>query len=188
MYWTAAGYFCKISLRLNQRPQGPKTEEEYKMTIYDYNTRLDENRLPILKEGAKYNIDNRRQYNTPSALAAVCVDAIWMDKAAEEYCYCLALDTKTKIIGLFEVAHGTINASLVSPREVMQKLLYLGAAAFAIAHNHPSGDCAPSDADCALTKRILEASKIMNIPLVDHIIIGNGSFYSFRTEMPILWE
>lgn len=84
-----------------------------------------------------------------------------------------------KPIGLFELTHGSVNASQLGTREVFVRLCLLGASSFVVVHNHPSGDPSPSIDDNATTKRLKSAADIMGIPLVDHIIIGDSTFYSY---------
>lgn len=151
------------------------------MTIIEYNTRLDTDRLPIIKESAKYNVRGESLTNS-DAFYDLCANVIGLKDAAEEYAYCFALDTKGKIIGLFEVGHGTINQSLVDVRGLFQKALILGAANIALAHNHPSGDPTPSADDKLLTKRVKDAAALLSIGLIEHLIIGDGTYYSFNAN------
>ena len=90
----------------------------------------------------------------------------------------LALNTKCRVIGLFEISHGTVNECLVSPREVLIRALLCGAAAIFLVHNHPSGDPQPSTMDTVVTKRMQQACKMIGIELLDHIIVGDH-YYSF---------
>ena len=150
------------------------------MTIYEYNARLDKERLPILAEGKKYNIDGRKNITTPEDIAHIAGDVIGLRDAAEEYAWCIAMNTKNKIIGLFEVGHGTINSCLFDVRGVMQKALMLGAAAIAITHNHPSEDPTPSREDIAVTNRVNQAAEIIGITFVDHVIVAGNSHCSLR--------
>ena len=157
------------------------------MTIIEYNTRLNEARLPILAEGQKYRIDGRKQYRNPGDIARLAAETIGLKDAAEEYVYALSFNAKNRLTGLFEISHGTVNASICSPREIMQKLLMIGAVFFVLVHNHPSGDPEPSQEDNNLTIRLSESGKFLGIPLMDHIIVGNGEdggrfYYSFREE------
>ena len=106
----------------------------------------------------------------------------WLRKTVKN---CPAVDSlntpqKVKNIGIFETNHGSVNSSVVSPREIFVRLCLCGAAHFIIAHNHPSGDPAPSKEDMEVTRRMGEAGKIMNIGLLDHIIIGDGCYWSFK--------
>lgn len=86
----------------------------------------------------------------------------------------IALDTKNKPVGVFEVSHGTASASIVGSREIFIRLLLVGASCFVISHNHPSGDCTPSKEDIEVTRRLKECADMMGLSLLDHIIIGDG--------------
>jgi DNA repair protein RadC len=97
----------------------------------------------------------------------------------------LLLDTRHGLLGEREVSRGSLNESIAHPREIFRPALERGAYAIAIAHNHPSGDPSPSEADRRLTRRLSEAGALLQIPLVDHVIIGapRGNlppYFSFR--------
>ena len=79
------------------------------------------------------------------------------------------------------VSLGTLNASLVHPREVYRRAIKAGASALIIGHSHPSGDCEPSEDDVSLTRRLVEAGKIIGIEILDHIIVGNTTL-SFKEK------
>jgi DNA repair protein RadC len=79
------------------------------------------------------------------------------------------------------VSLGTLNASLVHPREVYRRAIKTGAFALIIAHSHPSGDCEPSEDDISLTKRLVEAGSIIGVEILDHVIIGN-TILSFKEK------
>lgn len=91
----------------------------------------------------------------------------------------IATDTKQKVLGVFEISHGTVNTSLISPREVFIRALLCGADYIILVHNHPSGNSHPSMEDKKVTERIKECGELMNIKLLDHIIIGDD-YYSFQ--------
>ena len=101
-------------------------------------------------------------------------------KSAEEYVYMIALNTKRKPIGAFEVSHGTVDMSIVTPREIYIRALVSGASSIILVHNHPSGYLTPSKKDIELTEAVASVGKLMNIPLVDHIIIADGEYFSFK--------
>jgi len=94
----------------------------------------------------------------------------------------LYLDAKNRIIREEKISIGTANASLVHPREVFAPALAEGAISLIIAHNHPSGDPYPSAEDRRVTEAIEEGGKTLGIDVLDHVIIGKGTYYSFKDE------
>lgn len=99
--------------------------------------------------------------------------------AMEEHFCVLLLNNKGKLLAQREVTRGTLTGSLVHPREVFKYAVAGNAAKIIVVHNHPSGDSAPSREDRNVTKMLKDAGEIMGIELVDHIIIGDGNYYSF---------
>lgn len=101
----------------------------------------------------------------------------------EAFCI-LNLKTDGSVINMNIVSIGTLNASLVEPREIFKCCILSNAAAFIAFHNHPSGNITPSQEDIRTTKRLEEAGKLLNIRLVDHIIVGAGTneSYSFKAN------
>lgn len=92
----------------------------------------------------------------------------------------LFLNTKNKIIGEETISEGTLTGCLVHPREVYQSAILKNAAAIIVAHNHPSGEPQPSREDKELTDMLFKAGKTIGIPLYDHVVIGDGIYYSFQ--------
>ncbi len=88
--------------------------------------------------------------------------------------------TKNKAIHSEIVSIGTLNASIVHPREVFRPAILHASNSVIVVHNHPSGDPTPSNDDIELTKRLAEAGKILGIELLDHVIVGNGSYISLK--------
>jgi DNA repair protein RadC len=101
------------------------------------------------------------------------------DKAKEHFKIIL-LNTRNKIIRIGTISIGTLNASLVHPREVFKEALIHDAFSVILAHNHPSGDCEPSEEDLRITTRLRDAGNLMGIEVLDHIIITNQSYFSFK--------
>ncbi|MFB3884748.1 MAG: DNA repair protein RadC [Thermodesulfobacteriota bacterium] len=101
------------------------------------------------------------------------------DKAKEHFKLIL-LNPRNKIIGISTVSIGSLNASLVHPREVFRDAITHSAASVVLVHNHPSGDPEPSEDDLSITKRLAEAGRILGIEVLDHIIIGKNGFFSFK--------
>ena len=100
----------------------------------------------------------------------------------QEEFHVLLLSTKHQVLASCCVAVGTMDAALVDPRKVFQEALRHQAAALILAHNHPSGDPSPSKEDIALTLRLAEAGKLLELPVLDHIIIGDGRFVSLKEK------
>jgi DNA repair protein RadC len=94
----------------------------------------------------------------------------------------LLLDVKNRPMQDIRVSTGILNGSLIHPREVFAPAVRERAASILLVHNHPSGDPAPSPEDREVTKRLRSAGGIVGIAVLDHVIIGDGSFYSFREE------
>jgi DNA repair protein RadC len=92
------------------------------------------------------------------------------------------LDPKLQLIKEITISEGSLNASIVHPREVMIPAIKESAASFALIHNHPSGDPTPSQKDLEITHRLSKTGEIIGINMVDHIIIGGNNFFSFADE------
>ena len=103
------------------------------------------------------------------------------DKAKEHFKLIL-LNSRNKIIGISTISIGTLNASLVHPREIFKDAIMHSADSVVLAHNHPSGDPDPSEDDIKITKKLVESGKILGIGVVDHIIIGKNDYYSFKAK------
>ena len=139
-----------------------------------YTTKLTENKRVVLeKEVTKNCPDLTYAIKSPGDAATVGREFMRIHVEPEEYMYMICMNVKNKILGVFEISHGTVNVSLVSPREVFQKALLANAVSIILMHNHPSGDCTASREDIEVTKRLVEAGKIIGIDVLDHIIIGD---------------
>ena len=97
----------------------------------------------------------------------------------------LALNTKNHVTAVLPVSSGSLNASIVHPRELFQRAILANCASLILAHNHPSGDPAPSPEDIALTRKLIDAGLLLDIPILDHVILGYGKYASFK-EMRLL--
>jgi DNA repair protein RadC len=116
----------------------------------------------------------------PSTIAEYCMEEMRHQK--QEHMKLLMLNSKSKLLGEKDISKGTVNASLVSPRELFIEALEKQAVAIILIHNHPSGDTTPSENDMLLTKRVQEAGRLIGIELLDHIIIGDNCYMSFAEE------
>lgn len=90
------------------------------------------------------------------------------------------LDSKSRPMSIAEVSRGTLNSSLVHPREVFGPAIREGAATIVVSHNHPSGDPKPSREDMKITRRLAQAGNLLGIQLLDHVVIGEDSHVSLR--------
>lgn len=97
----------------------------------------------------------------------------------QECFYCLYFDNKQRLIGRRLLFMGTINRSVVHPREIFKEAYLLSASSIVCMHNHPSGDVTPSREDILFTKNLMEIGKLQGIPVVDHIIVSESEYYSF---------
>lgn len=97
-----------------------------------------------------------------------------------EHFIAVLLDIKNRVLRTETISIGTLDSSLVHPREVYRVAIREGAASWIAVHNHPSGDATPSPDDLSITRRLKEAGQLLGIELLDHIIIGDGVFTSFR--------
>lgn len=92
------------------------------------------------------------------------------------------LNTKNRVLKVVEVSTGSLSSSVVHPRELYKFAIKCSAASIVVVHNHPSGDPSPSKEDIYLTQRLSEAGKILGIELLDHLVIGDGSYVSFKEK------
>ena len=100
----------------------------------------------------------------------------------KEYFLALLLDTRSRLIKICEISVGSLDSSIVHPREVFKEALAASAASVIFVHNHPSGDTEASEDDIGLTKRLVGAGEIMGIDVLDHVIIGGGEYLSMKRE------
>src|ERR1700747_3895331 len=120
--------------------------------------------------------------DSPLAIANLCSAMRFLDR---EYLRVVLLNAKQHLIKVCTISQGSVNEALAHPREVFKPAIVHSAYSFIMVHNHPSGDPSPSEADMRLTRRILEASRILQLNLVDHVIIGapapgRSSYFSFK--------
>ena len=117
---------------------------------------------------------------SPSEAAPV-IRALLNNKVSEHFVV-LLLDVKNRVLGFDPVSKGGISGCVVLPADVFRGAIIGGASNVILGHNHPSGDPAPSAEDIALTKRLVEAGKILGIRVIDHIIVGEQGFFAFSDK------
>lgn len=151
------------------------------MRIVKYRVEVEkENKRSLLvKEDAK-NYGACDFLDSPKKISRMMCDIFSADKLANEHVWLLCLTAKSKLVGLFEVSHGGVDSSVVSPREILTRVCLVGTSWFVLVHNHPSGDHTPSGSDIKCTKKLSEASEILGVAFLDHIIIGDNGYFSMR--------
>lgn len=103
-----------------------------------------------------------------------------------EYAYAIFLDRANNILGYFIISTGGISATIIDVRVVFQAALLSNASSLIVFHNHPSSNLTPSKADILITQKLTEAGKLLDIPLLDHLIITEEDYYSFADNNQIL--
>lgn len=119
---------------------------------------------------------NQIQINSPKDVAELLTDEIRFEK--REIVKAIILNSKNIVLKIVDVCLGGTNSAILKPKDVLQEAIKLGAPKIILTHNHPSGDPTPSKSDFEFTDRVLQASKIMGIELLDHIVIGDYGFES----------
>lgn len=143
------------------------------MRITKYKLELNEegNSILIKEFGINYNGNN---LNEPEEVVKMLNELFKIDRLAEEYVYMIALNKKCKVLGVFEISHGTVDSASIRPREIFIRALLVGASCIIISHNHPSGSCEPSNVDLEVTENIMKCASMIGVTLLDHIIVGDG--------------
>ena len=120
--------------------------------------------------------------NTPEAIAVYLHDAFKNLDSSREHMFSISLNTKNRLIAANIISLGSLNANIVHPREVFYSAIADRAAAIVVAHNHPSGDTAPSQCDIDITRKLQKSGEIIGISLLDHIILGESGLYLSMKE------
>lgn len=136
--------------------------------------------IELGKRFGRLNMDETYTIHSPEDGANYVMED--MRFLQQEHFVSLYLDTKNKVIHKQTVFVGSLNASIVHPREVFKEGLRRSAASIICFHNHPSGDPTPSREDIEVTKRLVEAGKIIGIDVLDHIVIGDRSYVSLKEK------
>lgn len=122
--------------------------------------------------------EERPAINSPADAAALVLYE--MSALEQEHLRVMLLNTRNQVIDIIELYHGSLNSSVVRVGEVFKPAVRRNASSIIVIHNHPSGDPSPSPDDVAVTKAIVEAGRLMNIDVLDHLVIGQGRFVSMK--------
>ena len=124
--------------------------------------------------------EEKAQIGSPADVARIVMPA--MRDLQKEELHVLCLDTKNNVTKQRRIFEGSLNASIIHSREVFRFAIEEAAASIVLVHNHPSGDPAPSPEDIHATRRLVESGKLLDIPVTDHVIIGDGCYISMKEE------
>ncbi|HHW02028.1 MAG TPA: DNA repair protein RadC [Thermoanaerobacterales bacterium] len=129
---------------------------------------------------SSYARQNPTVINTPVDVKNLLMEE--MRFLEKEHFKVILLNIKNHVISVEDISVGSLNSSIVHPREVFKPAIKRSSASMVLVHNHPSGDPTPSREDIEITRRLIEAGKILGIEVVDHVIIGNGVYISFKEK------
>lgn len=136
--------------------------------------------IELGKRIARTTADDKVTIRSPQDVSALVMEELrYLQK---EHFICLFLNTKNHVIGQETLSIGSLNASIVHPREVFRAAIQRSSASIICVHNHPSGDPTPSPEDIAITRQLTEAGKIVGIEVLDHVIIGDNRFISLKEK------
>ena len=136
--------------------------------------------IELAKRFSEKGADRRRTVSGPGDVSDMLMDSLRYEK--KEHLIALMMNAKCEVESRVTISIGELSATSVHPREVFNPAIRRSAAGIIIAHNHPSGDPTPSREDITSTARLREASEIIGIKLLDHIIIGDGKYTSMKAE------
>ena len=140
--------------------------------------------LEISRRAACWRASRRPTVSTPEDVVELC--AAQFRGLDREHFWGLALNTKNQLLRMVEVSVGSLNASIVHPRELFKDAVKVSAASMVVVHNHPSGDPTPSGADIQLTRRLVKAGDVLGIEVLDHVIIGDGGEHSSLRDLGLM--
>ena len=143
-------------------------------------TRINFYKLKMVKEDSElYEVP---VINSPTEVYQAAKQLLALHEEPEEHFCILCLNTKNKIVGVHTISIGSLNASIVHPREVFKAAMLNNANSIICLHNHPSGDPKPSQEDIKITRRLVEAGEIIGIEVLDHVVIGDGRYISLKEQ------
>jgi DNA repair protein RadC len=140
--------------------------------------------LEISRRASAWRCSARTVISTPEDVVALC--GLQLRGLDREHFWCLALNTKNQLLRTVEVSIGSLNASIVHPRELFKEAVKVSAASIVLVHNHPSGDPTPSGADVQLTRRLVKAGDVLGIEVLDHVVVGDGGEHSSLRDLGLM--
>jgi DNA repair protein RadC len=140
--------------------------------------------LEMSRRASAWRSSPRAVISTPEDV--VCLCGAQLRGLDREHFWCLGLNTKNQLLKMVEVSIGSLNASIVHPRELFKEAVKVSAASIVLVHNHPSGDPTPSGADVQLTRRLVKAGDVLGIEVLDHVVIGDGGEHSSLRDLGLM--
>lgn len=141
--------------------------------------------LCLIEVGRKAALAGRGEVEVVEDPSDVAYSLDFLSVEKREHFYAVLLNSKNEIMRKALIHIGTLTMSIVGPREIFREAIRDGASSMIVAHNHPSGDPTPSPEDIEVTKQLVQAGKMLDIPVLDHVIIGHGSYRSL-SEMGLM--
>lgn len=153
------------------------------MRVVKYKTILTEDKKVTLEKELSVNRpDLDKTVRSPDNVNTFAREFLRLHEQSEEYLYMICMNMKNVITSVFELSHGNVNSSVVGIREIFQKALLANAVSIIVLHNHPSWNSQPSAEDINVTKRMVEAGKIIGVEVLGHLIIGDGEYTSLKEK------
>lgn len=140
--------------------------------------------LELTRRASSQDAVERPTVQTPEDVVRIC--AAQLRGLDREHFWALPLNTKNHLLRLIEVSIGSLNASIVHPRELFKEAIKLSAASMVVVHNHPSGDPTPSGADLQLTRRLVKAGDLIGIDVLDHVVIGDCGRHASMRDLGLM--
>ena len=140
--------------------------------------------LEMSRRASAWRCSPRATISTPEDVVALC--SAQLRGLDREHFWCLSLNTKNRLLRMAEVSIGSLNASIVHPRELFKEAVKVSAASIVLVHNHPTGDPTPSGADVQLTRRLVKAGDVLGIEVLDHVVIGDGGEHSSLRDLGLM--
>jgi len=140
--------------------------------------------LEMSRRASAWKSSRKPTISTPEDVVDLCGPQL--RGADREHFWALALNTKNQLLRMVEISVGSLNASIVHPRELFKEAVRESAASIVVVHNHPSGDPTPSGADIQLTRRLVKAGDVLGIEVLDHVIIGDGGDHASLRDLGLM--
>lgn len=129
--------------------------------------------------------ESQERYEVSGAPDVYKIASEYLKNEDREHLIVLLLDTAGRVNGIHTVSIGDSNTSIANPREIFKAAILTNSCSIILAHNHPTGNCEPSHADIIVTEKVIEAGKILDIEVLDHVIVGHNCHFSMRKQQTV---